>query len=62
MADRFSAGDEVRLTVSFAGFDPGSPGTVIGRYARDRETYVVKFDEDGVDDVPPDVLERVDES
>lgn len=61
MADRFKAGEEVRLTEAFDGLDAGSPGRIVGRYARERESYVVKFYQDDVQDVPPELLESVNE-
>lgn len=58
MAERFKAGEEVRLVEAFDGLDEGSAGRIVGRYARERESYVVKFYEDDIQDVPPEVLER----
>jgi hypothetical protein len=54
-------GDHVRLIKPFEGLDAGTEGRVLGSYARDPLTYVIRFAGGVEKEVPPELLEPVGE-
>jgi hypothetical protein len=57
----FRTGDCVRLIKPFEDFDAGTEGRIVGSFARESLTYVIKFSGDAVREVAPELLEPVGE-
>jgi hypothetical protein len=54
-------GDRIRLIKPFDDLEARTEGRVIGSYARDPVTYVIKFSGGTVKEVPPELLKAVGE-